>query len=152
MATTVDLIREELQKLEVDGNVTAARVVEAASDVTHPLHDFFEWDDSEAARRFRMIQARSLIQRVRVEYRTVPGQTVTAPVYIRDPRVPTTDQGYTRVSILTKTKSDAIAGMAIELARAMSILGRAREIAAAMGLAEQVDAILRSLSDLQRAL
>lgn len=153
MATTVDLLREELAKLEdEEGRVTPEHVVEAASDVSHPLHDYFEWDDSEAARKFRIEQARHLIVRVRVEYRTTPGVTVTACVYVRDPERMPQEQGYRRVSVLTKNKQDARAAMAIELARALSTLARAREIAAALGLSAQVEAILRSLSDLQKAL
>lgn len=153
MATTVDLIREELAKLEDgEGRVTPEIVVEAASDVRHPLHDYFEWDDNEAARRFRIDQARHLITRVKVEYKSTPGTIVKACVYIRDPERPTMEQGYRRVSVLVKDKADATAAMAIELARAMSTLQRAQEIGTALGLGPQVAAILRALTDLQKAL
>lgn len=152
MVTSVDTIREALAALEIDGRITPERVVEAASEVTHPLHDFFEWDDSEAARRFRITQARTLIVRVKVEYRTTPGVTVKASVYIRDPEVPSTEQGYRRITVLAKNKNDARAAMAIELARAGAVLDRARMIGAALGLGPQVEAILRALTDLQKAL
>lgn len=36
-------------------------VVEAARPKASPLHDSFEWDDSEAAQQFRLWQARKLI-------------------------------------------------------------------------------------------
>lgn len=45
-----------------DGRVEAEDVVSAASDPDHPLHDRFEWDDAEAGRKFRLVQARLLIR------------------------------------------------------------------------------------------
>lgn len=44
-----------------DGLLKAETVVQAARAANSPLHDKFEWDDSEAAERFRLIQARALI-------------------------------------------------------------------------------------------
>ncbi|MEN6336604.1 MAG: hypothetical protein ABFE13_26405 [Phycisphaerales bacterium] len=43
------------------GTITAADVVTEAADESHPLHEFFEWDDSEAARKFRLTQAVAMI-------------------------------------------------------------------------------------------
>lgn len=47
-------------------------VVESAADPESVLHDLFDWDDSVAAQRWRVEQARGIIQRVWV--------TVTSPV------------------------------------------------------------------------
>lgn len=52
---------------EERGQLTAALVVEEASSPDHPLHHRFEWDDTEAARRYRLSQAEELIRLVRVE-------------------------------------------------------------------------------------
>lgn len=59
------------------GLLTAEAVVEAARPEESPLHDWFTWDDSEAARQWRLQQARQLIIRVKVEVATGPNETVT---------------------------------------------------------------------------
>jgi hypothetical protein len=41
-------------------------VVEEASDDESPLHQYFEWDDTEAAHAYRLQQARGLIRRMTV--------------------------------------------------------------------------------------
>jgi hypothetical protein len=62
--------------------LTAAEVVEAARDAKSPLHPAFEWDDTEAAARFRLIQAGKLISSFRVE--TVRGEEVgSRPALVR---------------------------------------------------------------------
>ena len=38
-------------------------VVQDAADPTSPLHTYFEWDDTEAAARYRLSQAASLIRK-----------------------------------------------------------------------------------------
>jgi hypothetical protein len=56
------LVEEELDQIhERDGVVTAQSLVEAASSPKHRLHRFFEWDDSEAAKKFRLTQATAMI-------------------------------------------------------------------------------------------
>lgn len=49
-----------------DGKLTPEAVLEEAVRRDSPLHDHFEWDDGEAAKRWRLEQARSLIASVRV--------------------------------------------------------------------------------------
>lgn len=50
-----------------DGLVKAQDVVEAARDEDSPLHSKFEWNDGEAAEKFRLIQARTLLS-ISVQY------------------------------------------------------------------------------------
>jgi hypothetical protein len=47
-------------------------VVAAARNPKSPIHDLFEWDDSEAGHRYRLIQARVLI---RVAVTVLPTET-----------------------------------------------------------------------------
>lgn len=54
------------------GMITAHEVVDAARDEECPLHSYFEWDDSEAARLYRVEQARGLIQKVTVRMEKKP--------------------------------------------------------------------------------
>lgn len=53
---------EEIAARSTDGKLTAAEVVEVARDPAHPLHGYFEWDDSAAAIQWRLVQARNLIR------------------------------------------------------------------------------------------
>lgn len=48
------------------GTLSPEAVVKAAKAKGSPLHDYFDWDDTEAARCWRLAQAGHLIRRVRV--------------------------------------------------------------------------------------
>lgn len=62
-------VRAHLHEIyERHGRLTGALVLESATDPAHPLHTYFEWDDTEAAHRFRLDQAGALIRSVRVVY------------------------------------------------------------------------------------
>lgn len=52
-------VYEELQTL--GDNVKPADIVEAAKNTDSELHKCFEWDDTEAARKYRLQQARVLV-------------------------------------------------------------------------------------------
>lgn len=58
-----------------DGKLTPESVVEEATDSDSPLHAAFTWDDSEAARKHRLNEARALIRSVRIHVRTAPEET-----------------------------------------------------------------------------
>lgn len=63
-----ELRRKELEQIESEhGGITPALVVDAASDEDSALHDWFTWDDSEAAHAHRLAQARQLIRVVYVQ-------------------------------------------------------------------------------------
>lgn len=63
------------------GLLRPAAVVDAARDEKSPLHGAFEWDDTEAAQKYRLLQAQSLIRSFKVEIER-NGQTHTVPVFI----------------------------------------------------------------------
>lgn len=58
-----EIIIVELQKLAVShgGILRPEIVVEAARPKSSPIHKYFMWNDNEAARRYRLQQARGLI-------------------------------------------------------------------------------------------
>ncbi len=67
-------LRAELTAIrEQHGKLTPKIVLEEARDPEHPLHNRFEWDDSIAAERYRIDQARTLISLVRVSFTTAEG-------------------------------------------------------------------------------
>lgn len=63
--TSADAIRALAQK---HGSITAEIVLKAAAKKSSPLHSHFDWDDTSAARRYRLVQAGELIRRIKVEY------------------------------------------------------------------------------------
>lgn len=44
-----------------EGVLNPQQVVEESRSATHPLHEYFEWDDSAAAEKYRQVQARAMI-------------------------------------------------------------------------------------------
>lgn len=59
---------EELERLRVrnNGQLTPPSVVRAAEPEDSPLHPAFEWDDEEAAQKFREDQARYMLRGITV--------------------------------------------------------------------------------------
>ena len=56
------------------GKVSPDAIVEAAKKKTHPLHKLFTWDDTEAAAKFRLAEAGSLLRSIEITYIELPEQ------------------------------------------------------------------------------
>lgn len=65
-----------------DGLLRPADVVEEARDENSPLHGAFCWDDTEAARLYRLDQAQRLIRKFKVVIEESKGKTIEVPVFI----------------------------------------------------------------------
>jgi hypothetical protein len=79
------LIGQELERLRAEkGTLRPEDVLEAAADPASPLHVAFSWDDSEAAQKWRLTEARKLIVSVRV-LNSPAGRPTTAFVSVRTP-------------------------------------------------------------------
>lgn len=76
-------IRNELMRLVVlgGGELQPKAVVDAARSEESPLHKSFDWDDSEAAEKWRVTQARNLIRAV-VTYEKVGNKSVSTRVFV----------------------------------------------------------------------
>jgi hypothetical protein len=62
-----EAIRSELLAInEEHGVLTPELVVQRSREPASALHQFFEWDDDQAAEKFRLVQAGALIRRVRL--------------------------------------------------------------------------------------
>lgn len=62
-------LRTQLQALyDEHGELSPSLVVEAAKPKTHPLHNYFEWNDEVAGAKYRIVQAEDLIRSVKVVY------------------------------------------------------------------------------------
>ena len=91
------------------GELTAEAVVEEASSVDSVLHPLFEWDDDEAARRYRLDQARGLIRRVKIT-RVIDNEPVRLRAFL-----PTRDKAG-RTGVYAQTEdvlADPVAGMLV---------------------------------------
>ena len=62
-AQTVGEVCEELEK---SGGLSPKALLDASRDEDAPLHSEFTWDDTEAAEKWRLEQARLLISHVRI--------------------------------------------------------------------------------------
>lgn len=82
MATREEILAELTQIREQhNGNLLAEDVVEFARNENTALHSEFEWDDTEAARQYRLDQARRII-RLNVQVLPTARGNVTVPVYV----------------------------------------------------------------------
>lgn len=83
--------KNELLQLQQEAPLTPVAVLERARSANSALHSLFEWDDSEAARQYRLTQAAGLIRRVvvRVPARRTPIRPVQV-VALAPPKLPPT--------------------------------------------------------------
>jgi hypothetical protein len=70
-----------------DGLLLIDDVLKAAKNKNCVLHRHFEWDDTEAASQYRREQARSLIQKCRVQIAIAPDVSVRAFVSLPSDQV-----------------------------------------------------------------
>lgn len=62
-------VRDHLQTIyRARGEMTPAVVVEEARPAGSPLHTHFEWDDTVAGEKYRLVQAQELIRSVKVTF------------------------------------------------------------------------------------
>jgi len=72
---------QEIERIEnVYGKITAETILKAASNEKSPLHELFQWDDTLAAQKYRLSQARTLINNIEVIYIS-DGEERSIPAY-----------------------------------------------------------------------
>lgn len=78
-----DIVIAELKRIadDNDGLLRPNDIVDAARPKQSPLHSKFEWDDSEAAEKYRLWQARQLIS-VTVDYFGSDKRGMTTRVFV----------------------------------------------------------------------
>jgi hypothetical protein len=82
---------KELERLEqVHGRLVPKDIVEAARNPRSPLHGFFEWDDTVAAEKYRIVQATVLVRHVKVTITPTNQEPITVRAYV----APYKGQGY----------------------------------------------------------
>lgn len=56
----------EIEHIRTESGLTPRNIVETARSSDNPLHGLFEWDDSIAGEKYRLYQARVLVNQVEV--------------------------------------------------------------------------------------
>lgn len=134
-------IVDRLRSLEHEnGRLLPADVVEDARDPDSPLHSHFEWDDSEAATKYRLQQAGAIIRSVKLEI-TVRDVPLSVVGYVRDPELDTKTAGYRNVVNLRTEEDSARATIIDEMKRVSNAVRRAKSLAAVLGFVEDIEAI-----------
>ena len=148
MTTDKKVIEERLALLmnQNSGRLTKEIVLEDAEDPASPLHSLFEWDDTEAARKYRLSQANEIIRSIKVEVKT-DKHTISVVRYVRDPA---TSSGYVETLRVRGHEEQARDVMRAEITRVVAALERAQDIADVLGLGEEVAHLVKQVSDLRR--
>lgn len=137
---------EHLSKLG-GGRLTPDAVVADARSKSSPLHGCFTWDDSEAAKQWRLQEARELIRSVRVEVKTEE-RTLQTVRYVRDPEAGD-EQGYVELTKLRDAGDIAREALRRELASVNAAMSRAESIAEALGMKADVIAVREQFDQLR---
>lgn len=114
----VDLVAQAISTIEAQhGTIDPERLVEMARPKKSPLHPLFDWDDTVAARKWRVHQAKLTIRAVRVFYPENPDRKVPAFVYVRQveeeekPGYMTTARALGQVRTRDSVLDDALYGL-----------------------------------------
>jgi hypothetical protein len=75
----------EMLRQQHHGELTPEDVLKDAENSNSPLHSFFEWSDTEAARQHRLAQARGLIRSVVAVYTSDDKPAVRTKAYVHIP-------------------------------------------------------------------
>ena len=100
---TVDIEAELLKIHKTYGSVSPANILQVAKRKRHPLHRFFSWDDTEAAKKWRVHQANMLIASAKVIIEPHEKRTVSAFVSVKS------DDSRKFVHIAEAMSNDALA-------------------------------------------
>jgi hypothetical protein len=75
-------LRKELESIaNRRGGLNPSTLLHVAKNPKSCLHDYFDWDDTEAARKWREAQAYDLIRRVKVTLEPSEGKSITVRAF-----------------------------------------------------------------------
>jgi hypothetical protein len=146
-----EAIRVRLGEIELEngGRLTPAAVVADAKNPDSPLHGCFTWDVEKAAQAYWIEQARALITSIQVVQRT-DKTSVRTVYYVRDPSAGCGEQGYVSTETLRSDKDMAREAIVAEFSRVADMLRRARELAAVLDAAADVETLLEGVVGLRQ--
>lgn len=108
MSETVYNALEEIRLKHPQKRLMPNDIVRVAKRKNHPLHKYFEWDDTEAAHKFRTMQAALMVRAVvKVVDRGHGKKRIRAYVSMRNIRPGTGDiGGYEQTTAVVRRKTD----------------------------------------------
>jgi hypothetical protein len=138
MKLTAEAVQELKSLEDRRGRLTPEQVLEAAAAKTSALHPCFTWDDSEAAAKYRLEEARELIRSVRIEV-TFEERHIRTVAYVHDTKRDQNEAGY--VNLIKVRRPDAKDTIRVELNAIVALCERA------VGIAEAKDDALPGVAD-----
>ena len=146
-------VRKRIEEMSAEngGRVTPEELVADGENATSPLHEAFEWDDEIAGPQYRLLQARQMLRVLKVEV-TITDHSYRVPMFIRNPSLPVTEQGYIRIATVRNNREMAKDAVQCELERVKQALRRAREVAVVLELDGMIDEYIESLASLSAQL
>lgn len=142
---------ERIRELENEnGELTTDVVIEDARDQNSPLHNYFDWNDVEAADKWRKEQARRLIRSVRLVIHETE-TTVRQVAYVRDPDKSNKEEGYVSTFYLRTDKERSREALLYELQRAESALSRAYDVSYVLGLSGEIETLRARLRGIKES-
>lgn len=100
--TNIELVIQELKDIEdVHGKVTPDLIVQSAKNKKSVIHNYFNWDDANAAARFRLQQASTLLRHIQIKV-IKDGESMYVRVYetLNRPTVQNTSPEFKRVDLI----------------------------------------------------
>jgi hypothetical protein len=128
------------------GQITPSQVVRDAKDKRSPLHVLFDWNAKRAAEKHWLWRAREIIGAVTVVV-TNETTTIRSPVYVHIPSAK--GQGYQTVATLRQKPGQARDSLVYTLEMAAGHVRRALDLAAPLGLQDQIHALLDEIVGVQ---
>ena len=99
---STNVITQAIQSIyDRNGKVVPTIVIKEAQNTSSPLHNQFEWDNSKAAHSYRLVQARTLIRKVKIV--TTDNQEPERLVHIPEK---TGEGEYKPLSAIVKSKTE----------------------------------------------
>lgn len=126
-------------------------VDDSRRDKNSPLHGMFDWNIESAARKHWIDTARAIIASVYVVVRTEKVE-IKVPCYVRDVSRPSREQGYVSVESLRSDEDLSRATLIAEFTRVGDLLRRARGLAVALNVSDDVDRMITDIVGLREQL
>lgn len=147
------IVKQRLEQIAAlnGGVLRPSDVVEDARQPDSPLHELFKWDVDEAAYEHWMHTARRIIASVKVNI-TTETIVLRAPAYVRDPRLHGSEQGYRETVSLRTERDVAMDVLSAEVQNVISALRRARNVAAALEMDQDIDRLMEEFLDMRMKL
>ena len=142
---TLDQLAElELLRMQNGGKLLPAKIVEFAQSANTALHHAFQWDDTEAAHKFRLHQAGQVIRAAVIMLPRPDGGMVPVRAYVYD--APRREYALTVDVLADQESADALlCQMHADVQRAIAKYRRYAD------LAPHIDAALSALAPERRA-